>query len=330
MLPRSSTNVEVGAERRASWARRRTEPVATVARRREPGESAPDQRVAAIAPLGDRGDDKPSERHRRQVLGGVHRHVGAPVEHRGLHLLDEHALATDRVQIGTSWCDRPSVSTRTSSTSIDGRPRAAAHRCVRLASARGRSLAWRCAPRTARPMRQQIEQVAERFGVALARWRAGVAPSAHGRLVQQLGDDALGDAPRPPRAAPARASARRARGRVRARPRGRPRPARAARRRAARPRVRSSVDRDSARPRRRRCPAPRRSRCDALAMPRSANAAQVVEVEQCHAGDRRARRDRRRGARRCRRSSSGRFGLAAIDRRDDRRARPGSNEHQSR
>ena len=35
---------------------------------------------------------------RPQVLGRVHRQVGAPVEHRLLDLLDEHALATDRVE----------------------------------------------------------------------------------------------------------------------------------------------------------------------------------------------------------------------------------------
>ncbi len=35
---------------------------------------------------------------RRQVLGRVHRGVGAAVEHGLLDLLDEHALAADHVQ----------------------------------------------------------------------------------------------------------------------------------------------------------------------------------------------------------------------------------------
>ena len=77
-----------------------------------------------------------------QVLGRVHGHVGPPVEHGGLHLLDEHALAAhlpDRdVQAAVAR-----VSTTTSSTSSAGslgaqpaRPRA------RPASAPARCLAW--------------------------------------------------------------------------------------------------------------------------------------------------------------------------------------------
>ena len=40
----------------------------------------------------------PRGRLDREVLGRVHGDVGAPVEHGLLDLLDEHALAADRVQ----------------------------------------------------------------------------------------------------------------------------------------------------------------------------------------------------------------------------------------
>ena len=46
---------------------------------------------------------------------------------------------------------------------------------------------------------------------------------------------------------------------------------------------------------------PRRPRAGGSAAPASAKRAQVVHVEQGHAGERRRRRGRRRGARRCRR-----------------------------
>ena len=44
---------------------------------------------------GHGGEDEAGHRDRRQVLGAVHREVGAAVEHGGLHLLGEHALAAE-------------------------------------------------------------------------------------------------------------------------------------------------------------------------------------------------------------------------------------------
>ena len=82
----------------ASWARRRTEPVATVA----PGASS--SRAGPIsASAGSRRAHEGADRQRlvgtrRQVLGRVHGDVGAAVEDGVLDLLDEHALAADRVQ----------------------------------------------------------------------------------------------------------------------------------------------------------------------------------------------------------------------------------------
>ena len=82
----------------ASWARRRTEPVATVAPDASSAEGRADERVGGIAPGAERADRRGRRGCRRQVLGRVHGDVGATVEHRLLDLLDEHALAADRVQ----------------------------------------------------------------------------------------------------------------------------------------------------------------------------------------------------------------------------------------
>ena len=61
---------------------------------------AADERVVRIRPLGDAREHEPGGRFRRQILRGVHRDVGAAVEHRVLHFLREHALPADRVQVG--------------------------------------------------------------------------------------------------------------------------------------------------------------------------------------------------------------------------------------
>ena len=58
MLPRSSTNRRSGRGR-ASWARRRAEPVATVGTGRQRGQRGADERVARLAPLGHRGEHQP-------------------------------------------------------------------------------------------------------------------------------------------------------------------------------------------------------------------------------------------------------------------------------
>ena len=75
--------------------RRRSDPVATAPR--EVVERGAHQGVAGVAPLGDGGDDQARRGGGRQVLGGVDGHVGPAVEHRGLDLLGEHALAAQLV-----------------------------------------------------------------------------------------------------------------------------------------------------------------------------------------------------------------------------------------
>ena len=92
MLPRSPPNVRSG-RRSTSCTRRRADPVPMRAPGGRSAKRLPDQRVAGVATLGDRGQHEARHGGRRQVLARVHREVGAPVEDGGLHLLGEHALA---------------------------------------------------------------------------------------------------------------------------------------------------------------------------------------------------------------------------------------------
>jgi hypothetical protein len=113
MLPRSSTKSRSGRTR-CSCARRRTDPwppcTPAPVRRGSTDERVAPGRVARRTPRSPArrwaptGDPWPSARE-----------VGTSVEHRELHLLDEHALSADRVQ-GTSVRTSPVVSTVTSST----------------------------------------------------------------------------------------------------------------------------------------------------------------------------------------------------------------------
>ena len=94
MLPRRLTKRRSGRCRRScTW--RRNEPVATSAPVGQVGEGRPDQRVPRVAALGDGGQHEARDRGRRQVLGAVDGEVGPAVEHGGLHLLGEHALAAE-------------------------------------------------------------------------------------------------------------------------------------------------------------------------------------------------------------------------------------------
>ena len=63
-------------------------------------ERGADERVARVGPFGNRGKDETRRVAGRQILGRVHREIGAVVEHGLLHFLHEHALAPDLVELG--------------------------------------------------------------------------------------------------------------------------------------------------------------------------------------------------------------------------------------
>ena len=123
----------------------------------------------------------------------MHRGVGAPVEDGLLDLLDEDALAADRVQ-------RHGLGAVAGRLDEDELSRLAGRRRDRV----GDDLRLRSCLRTppgGEPKRRgaghssggaEVEQLADRGGVALALGRAGIVTEAHRRLVQQLGDDRLG------------------------------------------------------------------------------------------------------------------------------------------
>ena len=124
-------------------ARRRTEPVATVAPGASSIEREADEAVARVAALGHGGQRETRRGGRRQILGRVHGEVGAPVEHRLLHLLHEHTLAAERVDRADRAPRSPVVCTSTSSTSRSGTARRrAVRRRARPASGRGDLPAW--------------------------------------------------------------------------------------------------------------------------------------------------------------------------------------------
>ena len=120
MLPRSSTKRRSGRTA-ASWARRRTEPVATGAPSARSPRARPIEGVGGVAPHAEGGEAQAGRRVAREVLGRVDGGVGSAVEHRLLDLLDEHALAADGVQ-RTACLRSPVVSTITSSAVVRSPP----------------------------------------------------------------------------------------------------------------------------------------------------------------------------------------------------------------
>ena len=119
MLPRSSANVRSG-RRLASWARRRTEPVATRAPVGQRGERGSDQRVARVGTLGHGAEREAGGGLRRQVLGRVDREVGVAAQDGVLDLLDEDAGAAERVDRDVG----PTVAGGLDDDDLDGHPEA--------------------------------------------------------------------------------------------------------------------------------------------------------------------------------------------------------------
>ena len=307
MLPRSPANVRSG-RRSTSCARRRADPVAMRAPGRQAAERQPDQRVAGVAPLGHRGQHEARHGGRRQVLGRVHGEVGPPVEHRGLHLLDEHALAAQLPDRDVE----PLVGHRLDDDELDveaglGGPEQRGHvlglPAGQRAAARGdaeRSGSSRHAD--ADPSVSRVRGRTESRSASARRSPLGVPAASLSRTVGSC--SSLATMPRVSASTASRwRSSRPSRRDAEAVELGRgapPRPARAARRRAGRPRGRSRRRR-SARARRRRCPARPRPRRDGARCPTSAKRRRSSMSSSVTPGRSGRRWSRRRAARRCRR-----------------------------
>src|SRR6266508_108200 len=231
MLPRKPAYVRSG-RRSASWARRRTDPVAT----RPPTAISP-RRAPTMASRGSPRSGTPAS---SRPVGGNEGRSLAEWTARSARP-DSTAASTSLtntpfppiVQIGMSWRRSPAVSTRTYSGSTFGstartRPatcsacqRASGLRRVAIRNFTVRPPAWRGvreaeapagAPRPpidpAPPVDRQealepaegrrlefsqVEELAERLRQALAPRRPRRILEPHRRLVQQLGHDALGE-----------------------------------------------------------------------------------------------------------------------------------------
>ena len=152
----------------------------------------------------------PGDLHGRQVLGRVDGEVGPAVEHGGLHLLREHALAAqlpdrdvgppvavglddDELELDVGSTARSSAATCSACQRASGLPRVAA-RSRRagdrpLLGGAGDGLVARRVAQLA----LEGEQLAQRGDQAIAAGRAGGVLERDRRLVQQLAEDPPGE-----------------------------------------------------------------------------------------------------------------------------------------
>ena len=126
----------------ASCARRRTEPVATVAPGASSIESESDEAVTRVAALGHRGDREPRRCGRREILRGVDGEVGVAVEDRGLHLLDEHTLSAELVDRAIARPVAQRLDEHELDVDVGDRSARADRPHARLATGRGGFPAW--------------------------------------------------------------------------------------------------------------------------------------------------------------------------------------------
>ena len=183
MLPRSSTNWRSGRTA-VNWARRRTDPVATVAPSAKSARVAPTSTSRGVAPFAEGGDHQPLGGDRRQVLGECTARSASPSSTARCTSLT-NTPCPPIVCSGTSACcvRSPIVSTNTSSTCAS---RVRSHQrlghCARPGFSPARCLVWRGAAAGRRASRSaEIEQVADGRRVAFALWRAGVVLEPHRR-----------------------------------------------------------------------------------------------------------------------------------------------------
>ena len=170
--------------------------------RRQLVERVADERVAGIAPLGHGRQHQTGRGGRGQVLGRVHGEVGPLVEHGLLHLLHEHALAAERAdrRVG-SGVARRSAPAPARRASRGARPAATRSTCSACQRARGcpgsPGAGGRVTAARLHGRRQHRQGRSNRSRRTSAYRSPRGLPAAvlqpHRRLVQQLGDQALGD-----------------------------------------------------------------------------------------------------------------------------------------
>ena len=194
MLPRSSANVRSGrrfGELGPAPHRAGRDPRARRAARRA---WRPTSASRGSARSGTAPSASPGGGLRRQVLGRVDREVGVAAQDGVLDLLDEDARAAERVDRDVG----PPVTGGLDDDELDGHGEARARR-ARAWSRASCAPARRDAQR--RPAGHQSavgrlvgqverEELGQRVGVELATRRAGGVLQAHGRIVQELVDEA--------------------------------------------------------------------------------------------------------------------------------------------
>ncbi len=197
MLPRSSAKPRSGRSA-ASWALRRTDPVPT----RPPVGISSSGRPTSASRGSPRSGRAASTRLgrgvRREVLGRVHGHVGAAVEHRLLDLLHEHAGSAHGVDRDVPAFVAPGGHDhvlRLDAEQLDDPFRLpAGEQRARRARRHPQRRRHRDEPRRVGRIDRlggvlEAEQCRQRVGVRVALRGAGGFLDAHRRIVQQLVDE---------------------------------------------------------------------------------------------------------------------------------------------
>ena len=192
MLPRSSTNSRSGRAR----CELRPAPHRAGGDRRSDGQvdqRSADQRVGGGSSLGVGPDHETVVGRGRQILGGVDRDVGAPVEHRQLDLLDEHPLPTDRVERYVAGLGAVTVRVDQHQSGDQTGPAQQVGDVLGLGDGLGTATGGDPDRLQVQDGSAEVEQIGDGRRVALTLRRAGLVAEAHRRLVQQLGHEPTGD-----------------------------------------------------------------------------------------------------------------------------------------
>ena len=163
-------------------------------------EGGSDEEIAGIGPRGNSSNNKAVRGDGRHVFAGVHGDVGTTIENGSLHLLDEYPFATH----GMNRDVEALIGSGLDQHLLD-RQRHTGAGC-NLNQGGGNSIGLPLGQRTGtssgtdlqrlgggHPSPLQLEQIAQGVGQSFALGRAGGVLDGDGRLMQQFGDDAVGE-----------------------------------------------------------------------------------------------------------------------------------------